>query len=457
MKSMIKQWVKLGVVSVVAAFSGITASASNFADLDNLLNKIEQGKTEQQVVIDQRLAAFRAKMSEQEALLAEAKAELQARKNKSASLEQQFANNEKAITENVSALKDRLGNLKELLGVLGQSTGDMISVIDRSPVTSQFPERRDFVLDLAKKAGSSNDVPSVAELQQFKTELFRELVHGGRIEQYSADYVDANGEAQTGDITRVGTFNIIKDGNYLNWDQLSGKLVEFAVQPKGSVLDSAAAVESAGAGELESFWLDPSSGSLLALEKEKPSLGERVAQGGVIGYIILALGAIGVLIALWRYIALGLTSLAIGKQEKSSQPGDNPLGRIMSVFKKHEDADTETLELHLSEAVTSEVPRVSKYISWIKIISVVAPLLGLLGTVTGMIDVFETMSLFGTGDPKLMAGGISQALVTTVLGLVVAIPTLFLHAFVNGRAKSIITTLEERSLGIMARHSEKAA
>jgi len=158
---------------------------------------------------------------------------------------------------------------------------------------------------------------------------------------------------------------------------------------------------------------------------------------------------------LWRMVVLTAEAGRIKKQMKSDTANqDNALGRVMAVYEKNQNADTETLELHLGEAISSEIPKLTRAINWIKIISVVAPLLGLLGTVTGMIDVFETMALFGTGDPKLMAGGISQALVTTVLGLVAAIPCVFLHTMTNNRSRELMMILQERANGILARKAE---
>ena len=127
------------------------------------------------------------------------------------------------------------------------------------------------------------------------------------------------------------------------------------------------------------------------------------------------------------------------------------------VKEQYPDADTETLELKLSESILREVPKLQSRLTIIKIISVVAPLIGLLGTVTGMINTFQAITLFGTGDPKLMAGGISQALVTTVLGLVVAIPMVFISTLLKTRSKGIINILQQQSAGIIANRSEKGA
>jgi biopolymer transport protein ExbB len=181
-----------------------------------------------------------------------------------------------------------------------------------------------------------------------------------------------------------------------------------------------------------------------------------VDQGGTVGYIILALGAIGLLIALERFVSLTLMGAKVKRQLKHTEArGDNPLGRVMAVQDKYPQVDTETLELKLSEAILREIPSITRNLTFIKIISVVAPLMGLLGTVTGMINTFQAITLFGTGDPKLMAGGISQALVTTVLGLVVAIPMTLLFAQLNTRSRSIVHVLQEQASGIIAERSER--
>lgn len=221
-------------------------------------------------------------------------------------------------------------------------------------------------------------------------------------------------------------------------------------------MSAAAQFESAQPGTIEDFWLDPSGGSLLSLLIQAPDLRERIDQGGLVGYIILGLGAFGLLLALERLLSLGLVWLKVNAQTRSQEASEkNPLGRVMATYNKFQHKDSETLELKLSEAIAQEKPRLTRFVPLLKIITVVAPLLGLLGTVTGMIVTFQQMTLFGTGDPKLMAGGISQALVTTVMGLAVAIPTVLLHTFVNGRSQAIIHLLEERAVGIMAERSLK--
>ena len=199
----------------------------------------------------------------------------------------------------------------------------------------------------------------------------------------------------------------------------------------------------------------PTGGTFLAALIDSPTLLERWEQGGVVGKIITAVGAIAFIIAIWRLIVLSLTSAKVSAQLKSGKANDNnPLGRVLKVHEDNPNMDSETLELKLSEAVLKELPNLEKSLNLLKIIAAVAPLLGLLGTVTGMIITFQAITIFGAGDPKAMAGGISGALVTTVLGLCVAIPTVLLHTIVSGRSKKIIHILEEQSTGLVAQHSE---
>jgi biopolymer transport protein ExbB len=151
-------------------------------------------------------------------------------------------------------------------------------------------------------------------------------------------------------------------------------------------------------------------------------------------------------------------SAKVSSQLKNKTPKENnPLGRVLKVAADNADTDRETLELKLSEAIFKERPALERGLAFLKIISVVAPLMGLLGTVTGMINTFQAITLFGTGDPKLMAGGISQALVTTVEGLVVAIPTVLLHTIVSGRSRKVMYVLQEQSAGIIAERDESGA
>jgi biopolymer transport protein ExbB len=202
--------------------------------------------------------------------------------------------------------------------------------------------------------------------------------------------------------------------------------------------------------------LDPTRGQLLGLLVQSPSLMERIAQGKTVGYVIIALGIVGVLIAVWRVLVLSAIGAKVNRQIKNihEPQANNPLGRVLKTAETRGAEDIETMELKLGEAILRETPKFNAMLPLLKIISVVAPLLGLLGTVTGMIVTFQAITLYGAGDPKLMAGGISTALVTTVLGLVVAIPTVFLHTLVSSRARRLTQILQEEAAGMLAERSE---
>lgn len=425
-------------------------------DLDQLLNLVQEGQARDNTEFEKRLAEFNSSKSRQEQLLADARADRERLEILSAEKESLFRENELSIADSQAQLNDRLGSLKELFGVLQQVAGDTKAVFEGSVISSELPGRDEFLTDLIRVAGATSELPSIEQLERLWFEMQREATLSGRISSYTADVVAPSGETAERSVVRIGGFNAVADSAYLSWDIESARLVELDKQPGSRYTSSINDLISASGDTLTGFWIDPSRGQLLKIMGQSPELGDRVDQGGVVGYIILVLGAIGILLALWRMVVLNGEASRINKQMKSESANENnALGRVMAVFNANSKSDTETLELHLGEAISAEIPRLTRGIGWIKIISVVAPLLGLLGTVTGMIDVFETMSLFGTGDPKLMAGGISQALVTTVLGLVAAIPCVFLHTLTNNRSRGLIMILEERATGILARQSEQ--
>jgi biopolymer transport protein ExbB len=306
-------------------------------------------------------------------------------------------------------------------------------------------------------------------------ELQREMTESGNIVRFRATVNMLNGEQKETDVIRIGAFNVIADGEYVNFEPGVGVLVELARQPPARYTNSAEDLTDAEPGELVAFAVDPTRGALLSLLIQAATVGERVGtpfggiangecylpfcdgQGGYVGSVIILGGIIGVLLAIERLITLSMIGSKVNAQKKSSVADTgNPLGRILKVYEENSDVDVETLELKLDEAILGETPGLTRNITLIQVISVVSPLLGLLGTVIGMILTFQAITLFGTGDPKTMAGGISTALMTTVLGLCVAIPTVLLHSIVASRSKSVMHVLQEQSAGITARRAEEA-
>ncbi len=454
MKTLLKNISLAVLFSVVATTAA--AQGERALDLDTLLKQLEEGKFAQSQQNEAREQEFIQKRAEQDRMLNEAEQRRDGELNTSERLETQFEENEFKIADLKGALDNRLGSLKELFGALQNSAGDTKTKFNTSIISAQIPGRGEFLEELAQSMGSSSKLASIEEIEQVWFEIQREMTESGKVTKFNVDVVEADGAKVAKEVTRVGTFALVADGKYLEYNSTTGTVSELLRQPSDRFLNSITDLENSN-GEAVAFGLDPSRGSILSLLVQAPNLEERIHQGELVGYIIIAVGAVGILVAIWRFIALMLVSAKVQRQLKSDTfSDDNPLGRVMQVRDKYPTADTEALELHLTEAILGEVPKLSRFLVLVKMISVVAPLGGLLGTVTGMIVTFQQITLFGAGDPKIMAGGISSALITTVLGLVVAIPTSLLYALLNTQSKNIVSILQEQAAGVIAERAERA-
>ena len=427
--------------------------------IQGLLQLVEQGRTSEQNVNTQREAEFLVNKNQQAAKLAAEKRELARQERIADQLEAEYKKNDAILVVKEAAYKKELGSLVELFGHLQSSAGEASSLFADSLTSAQYGrERETFLNDLSAKMSSATELPTIRELEGLWYELQREMVAGSEVVSFNTNVINLDGESENCMVTRVGLYNAICDGQYLEYIGSKGQYAFLGKQPEGRYVSSAKKLSNADPGDVVKFGVDPTGpvgGSLLANLIQNPSLLERVNQGREVGYIIIIVGLFGIGVALWKLYTLYNMGKAVKKQSKSkSHDQNNPLGRVLAVGEEHMGKDIETLELKLAEAIMAERPAIERGIPVVKIISVVAPLAGLLGTVTGMIVTFQQITLFGTGDPKIMAGGISQALVTTVLGLVVAIPTTLLHSFANSSARGIINVLEEQSTGIVAEHSD---
>lgn len=445
-------------LSVLAAAAvSLTIATPVFAqqamNMDELLRAVEQGRVQDNKENKEREARFRAAGAEQDRLLREARAEKAAQERRSEQLEAAAEKNKEELTRLEEELTVRLGDLKELFGVMQQVAGDARTRFDTSLTSVQYPDRIDFLEELAKKIGSGNQLPSLEEIDRLWFELQREMTESGKVVKFTTPVMTIDGKQTPMEVARVGLFNIVADGKYLIFED--GDLSELPRQPEAGRFTGSTSDLVGSGGGLVRFGIDPTLGGVLKTYVARPNLVERIQQGGLVGFLIIGLGIIGLLISIERMIVLGAANRKVTAQLAADAPSkDNALGRVLSVYAENKNTDTETLELKLSEAIFKETPALNRALLFIKIISVVAPLMGLLGTVTGMIQTFQAITLYGTGDPKLMAGGISQALVTTVLGLTVAIPMVLLHTLVSGRSKRIVQVLQEQSAGIIAEHAE---
>ena len=420
--------------------------------LDDLLRQVRQAKAEEARLNRQREEEFRRAANRQAELLAAAKAKLAAEKKRGEALKKRFDENEKKLAEAEELLRQRQGNLGELFGVVRQVAGDVAGILDASLVSAQYPGRSKKLIEMSKE----KKLPTIPELEELWYQMQHEMTESGKVVKYNDSVVAVDGTESRQEVVRVGVFNAVSNGKFLRYLPETDQLIVLPRQPARRYTEMAANLQKATSGMVP-MAVDPSRGSILNLLVQTPNLKERIEQGKEVGYIIIGLAIFGFVIALYRILALGITGLKVRSQLRhpDKPKKSNPLGRILLTWQENQNADLETLERKIDEAIVKEVPRLQRGLSIIKILAVIAPLLGLLGTVTGMIQTFQAITLFGTGDPKLMAGGISQALITTVLGLVAAIPLTFLHAWVSSRSKALVQILEEQSAGIIARQAER--
>ena len=439
--------------------SGMAVPASaQINSIAELLNKVRQDAQVTKAENDKREQAFRARKNEQTAKLAAAKAELRKLEAQVKNVERTFASNERQIAELDGQLNSALGEFRDVFGLARSKAGEFKSTLDSSLVTAERPGRTDVL----GKIANSKALPSSEELDQIWKLMLSEIEAQRQVVSFEANVGNSDNPGEKIPVTRIGAFDVFtNDGaNFLEYKKSSDPkvlpLTFLKKQPGGSINSSASAVLSAGPSDLVFGPVDPTRGSLLKALERVPDTGERVAQGGPIGQIIIwPIMVVGSIFGILNLIRLFLISGAVRSQKKKAQPSkSNPLGRVMMAYEGVKGKDEEIIELKLDEAILKESPKLEFGLNMLKLGAAIAPLLGLLGTVTGMIKTFQAMMIYGAGDPQLMAGGISEALVTTMLGLIAAIPLLVLHSFCSSLARGVQSTLEEQSAGIVARHVE---
>ena len=419
------------------------------ASLDQLLQDIRELRSNEQAAMREREAEFLREHNNQQQLMQDAEAVLAPIQTEADRLKAEFDQLEQALADTEAEMKQRSGYLGELFGVVRQTASDTRSQWQDSLLNVQFPER----LQQLDRLASTTQIPTVETLEQFWFMLQEDMTASGKVSRVTAPVINRDGQQQDLPVVLAGPFVALADGQYLSYRPEVGALQVADRQPSRSLIADFLAPRD----ELADLLVDPTRGTVLAQMQQTPSFMDRVHQGGLVGYVIMALGALGLLLALAKLVWLFRISRQIGLQanQLDNLRDDNPLGRILGVIGDQPKLEElETLELKLDEAILREIPALDRGNALIKLLAAVAPLLGLLGTVTGMIVTFQAITLFGTSDPKLMAGGISQALVTTVQGLVVAIPLLFLHATLAARSKALTQILEQQSAGLIALHLE---
>ncbi|MFB0980891.1 MAG: MotA/TolQ/ExbB proton channel family protein [Alteromonadaceae bacterium] len=437
-------------VMLAASMTVATSAVAN--DLDDLLKQVKNDRISEGKLDKKREAEFKSARADKQALLNKAKKELANQNTRNDRLTKEYAANDITIAQRSVELDNATGTLGEMFGVTRAAAADAYGQIATSIVSSEFADRG-TALDVI---ANSKKIPELEQLEELWIALQTEMTQSGKVSQFSSEVTSLDGTTSTETITRIGTFNLVSADGFLNYNDEVDQVQPLAKQPAGYISGTASDFFKETSGH-HPLYIDPSRGGILALETRKKVLMEFYHEGGTVGYAITVLLALGFIIALERMFVLTTISSRIKSQEKNlEQPNENnPLGRLIKVYHENKNVDAETLELKLDEAILRETPKIDRGINLIKMFAAIAPLMGLLGTVIGMIMTFQTITLFGTGDPKIMAGDISLALVTTALGLICALPLILIHSVVAGKSKSVLQKLDEQSAGLIAAIAEK--
>ena len=451
----------IGVMSAAFVILGSSHALPQASSLAGLLDLVENDRVSESEEYQARVSEFEQNAARQQEILDTTNNRIVEQEELQVQLSDQFEANEIIIADKREVLRDRRGDLNELFGTLQGVAGDFLSNFQNSLISAQYTGRTQALDEIIQRAGSTIEQLNVDEMERFWFFMHQELTESGRVVSYTGDVTLPNGDTASRSITRIGAFNAVSDGEYLSYSGDIGHLQVLPRQPDAGIMASASALQGATSG-FTKVGIDPTGGvggQVLANLVNFPTVEEQVRNNsGVIGFIIIGVGIVGILLGFLRLLLLSLTSIKVRGQLKKDKPAkNNPLGRVLMVAENNPTADTETLELKLGEAILQETPALESMLTLIKMIATIAPLGGLLGTVTGMIQVFQQITVYGAGDPTIMAGGISQALMTTVLGIVVAIPTIFMHTVVKSRSDNIIHILEEQATGMIAEKAERLA
>jgi biopolymer transport protein ExbB len=430
--------------------------AATPGNLDDLLEQTRSARVREQQANEEREKKFLAERNKQAELVTQARTTLASERQRGTTLQASFDGNEKKLTELQTQLEQKAGNLGEMFGVVRQVANDFSSVVHNSIISAEFPDREDFIVKLSQ----AKSLPSMPDLERFWFELQREMTESGHVARFKAKVVTPDGAPLETTVVRVGPFNATVQAQYLQYLPAQKQLAVMPRQPTSEFRAAAKKLEEATEGYASSV-VDPTRGVLLSIYAQRPNIVERVQRGESIGYVIILVGVVGAILAIYQFFYLATVRGKVRNQLKfpEAPETDNPLGRVLATFKGEvqrvdKEQEAEVVELRISEAVLKEVPKLERFQSFLRLAVAAGPLLGLIGTVAGMIITFQSITESGSSDPKLMANGISQAMIATLLGLGIAVPLLFANAWLNSLSRSIVQILDEQSTGLLAERLE---
>ncbi|MCM0148886.1 MotA/TolQ/ExbB proton channel family protein [Photobacterium galatheae] len=419
--------------------------------VDGLVEKTRQAQKSEQVHQKVREAGFQQTEAEIRAQWDALLAKRKKLNEETDRLSDTFSQNEKSLAQLEESLRLESGSLGELFGVVRQTAKDLAIEMDTSVTAADRQQHASVVQDIV----DAKALPSLKQLRGLWQGMNEQIQASSEVRQVSVSYINGEGYESELEAYRLGSFGLVGNQGYLAWNGERKVATPYLKQPDNApMMSQMASLSESG---IQMAVVDPSRGKMLEQLAHTPTFMERLSQGGVVGKIILGLLAVGAVIALYRGGKLFWIRQQIKAQLKQpEQPGNNPLGRVLGVYDKEQNRSVEALELRLLEAIVDEQQGLERGLSMLKLLAALAPMLGLLGTVTGMIETFQVITQFGNGDPKVMAGGISMALVTTVLGLVSAMPLLLAHNLLSTQADAIRNILEKQGISLVAAEAEKS-
>ena len=397
--------------------------------IQDLINRVEKNRAELSAMDNARVNEFIKKVADRRFLLSKAKRQLADEEARNVRLEDLFEANEIKLSELETELNIKLGVLGELFGVARQMAGELQADSESAYNFTEHPNRTESLNEIGKIK-----VHNLKNLEDLWVLHLNEIASSGEIKAISANVINSSGDIEEDQLVRYGPFNMVKNRSFVKTDVANNAFSVLQKQPDRSLRRKFRSHYRSDGYAVAP--IDPTRGFLLSLYLDKPSTFERIAQGKLIGFIIVLIGISGLIFAAYRYYTLYLYSKTIKSKDEN-----DIFSKIENI--SNSSKDVETFERECDEVLLTVNGNLSWGVNWIKFLAAVAPLLGLLGTVIGMIETFQAITVFGTGDPKQMAGGISQALVTTMLGLIFAAPLLAMYTLLSEKVSEILQEIEE--------------
>jgi biopolymer transport protein ExbB len=455
----------LSVAAVIFAAPILAQAQTQVASHEDLLRQVEQNRIAENQATQQRRAEYEGKATQQEkdALMRAAEQRRDQLDAASDALGETYQANELRISNLNTELRDKAAalGLAEVFGLARQAANDNSSILQQSLITTQFPTPAGELArdEWLRQFSTSRATPTAEDLERVWFEIQREMTASGQVAKYQTTVVQPTGEPVQSEVIRIGPFTAISNNQFLSYLPNLRTLNVLPRQLPEEFMEVAREFSTATSGYANAV-VDANRGVMLGLYVERPTNLERVESGELIGLIIIIVGALGGLAFVFQLIALVITRIAVSRQLKHlDQPAtNNPLGRVLLAFKGDKakiEENADVAELRITEAVLKEVPKLERFQAFLRLCVAAGPLLGLIGTVWGMILTFQSITESGSSDPKLMATGIGIAMIATVLGLFVAITLLFANALLNSLSRGIVQVLDEQSAGMLAESIEK--